>query len=119
MDDASLSEHEQRILQEIERNLAEEDPDFVRQVSEVRPPKDAVKLLRVGILGLILGFGLLLGYTTHVALGALGFLIMLAGAVAVGTGLRGVASGGRTPGSAFRTAIRRAEGRMRPRRRDQ
>ena len=46
-DEPSLSDHEQRILAEIERNLAQEDPDFVRNVSEVRPglcPECGVRL---------------------------------------------------------------------------
>ena len=54
-DEPSLSDHEQRILAEIERNLAAEDPDFVRNVSEARPTKNRRKLLRLSILGVILG----------------------------------------------------------------
>jgi hypothetical protein len=118
MDDPSLSEHEQRILEEIERNLAAEDPDFVRHVREARPSRDAVRLLRFGILGLLVGLGLLLGYTTHLALGIVGFLVMLAGAVGIGTAVRSLASSGRSPGSVLRDALKRAEGRMRTRRRD-
>lgn len=118
MDDPSLSEHEQRILEEIERNLAQEDPDFVRHVSEAGPSRNTARLARLGVLGLLVGFALLLGYRTHLALGILGFLVMLASAVAIGTSMRSVADSGRGPGSALRDVWKRAEGRMRPRRKD-
>lgn len=116
MDESSLSEREQRILEEIERNLAAEDPDFVKRAGDASPPKDAVRFLRLGIVGLIVGFALLLGYTTHLAFGLLGFLVMLGGAVGVGTSLRRLSAAGRTPGAAFRRVLKRAEGKMRPRR---
>lgn len=113
MDESSLSEHEQRILQEIEQQLAAEDPDFVRNVREVGPPKEVVRMLRLGILGLVVGLGLLLGYTASIALGIGGFLVMLAGAVAIGTSVRRLANAGRSPGAAFRKLLKRAEGRVR------
>lgn len=118
MDESSLSEREMKILQEIEQQLAEEDPDFVRNVREVGPPKEAVRMLRLGILGLIVGFGLLLGYTVSIALGIGGFLVMLAGAVAIGTSVRRLSSAGRPPGAAFRKLLRHAEGRVRRPRRE-
>ncbi len=119
MDEPSLSEHEQRILQEIERNLAAEDPDFVRQVREVTPSRNAVRILRLGILGLVVGLALLLGYTWHVALGLVGFLVVIAGAVAIGTSVRQLSQSGRSPGTAFRSAWDRAQGKMRRRGEDE
>ena len=118
-DEPSLSDHEQRILAEIERNLAAEDPDFVRQVSEARPTKDSTRLLRLSILGLIVGLGLLIGYVSSVALGVAGFVVMLASIVGIVTSVRNLAAVGRAPSFLFRDALRRAEERMRPRRRDQ
>lgn len=117
-DEPSLSEHERRILAEIERNLTAEDPDFVRQVSEARPAKDATRILRLGVLGVLLGLALLLFNTTSVALGVLGFLLMLASVVGIVTSIRHLSSVGRSPSSAFRDAWRRAEERMRSRRRE-
>lgn len=118
-DEPSLSEHEQRILAEIEKNLAAEDPDFVRHVSEARPTANASRILRLSILGFIVGLGLLLGYTTNLALGVLGFLVMLASVVGLVTSGRSLASVGRLPSTMFRDAWRRAEDRMRSRRREQ
>jgi hypothetical protein len=118
-DEPSLSEHEQRILAEIEKNLAAEDPDFVRQVSEARPTAQASRILRLSALGLVAGLGLLLLYTTQLVLGLLGFLVMLASIVGIVSSVRTLAAVGRSPSTMFRDAWRRAEDRMRSRRRDQ
>jgi len=117
-DEPSLSDHEQRILDEIERNLAAEDPDFVRHVSQARPVRDAGRLLRVCIVGLVVGLGLLLANNVSVVLGILGFLVMLASAFGIATSIRGLTSNGRSPSSVLRGALKRAEHRMRSRRRD-
>ncbi len=118
-DEPSLSEHEQRILAEIERNLAAEDPDFVRHVSEAKPSTNASRILRLSILGFIVGLALLLGYTTNLVLGVLGFCVMLASVVGIVSSVRGLAAVGRSPSTMFRDAWRRAEDRMRSRRREQ
>ncbi len=118
-DEPSLSEHEQRILAEIERNLAAEDPDFVRQVSEARPARNASRTLRLSILGFVVGLGLLLLYTTNIVYGAVGFLVMLASVVGVVSSVRSLAAVGRSPSTMLRDAWKRAEDRMRTRRRDQ
>src|SRR5919109_2306399 len=117
-DEPSLSEQEQRILAEIERNLAAEDPDFVRQVSEARPTAHASRILRLSALGLVAGLALLLGYTTNLALGVLGFLVMLASVVGIVSSVRTLAAVGRSPSTMLRDAWRRAEDRMRSRRRE-
>lgn len=118
MDEPSLSDHEQRILEEIERNLSQEDPDFVRNVSEARSTKASSRILKLSILGFIVGFALLLAYTSNVVFGVLGFLIMLASVVGIGTSVRDLASTGRSPSTVLRDAWKRAEGRMRSRRDD-
>lgn len=118
MDEPSLSDQEQRILAEIERNLAQEDPDFVKQVSAARPVRVAGRLLRLSILGLIVGLGLLLLYTVNLVLGIGGFLVMLASAVGIAAAVRDLAKSGRSPSSVLLGALRRAEDRMRSRRRE-
>jgi hypothetical protein len=117
-DEPSLSEHEQRILAEIAKNLEAEDPDFVRQVSEVRPTKESSRLFRLSVLGLIVGLALLLGNSTHLLLGLLGFLVLLGSVVGIVTSARNLAAAGRSPSGLFRDVLKRAEDRMRPRPKD-
>ena len=117
-DEPSLSDHEQRILDEIEKNLAAEDPDFVKHVSQARPQRDAARILRICVLGLVVGFGLLLANSVNLAFGVLGFLVMLASAFGVATSVRELATSGRSPSSVLRGAWKRAEHRIRSRRRE-
>lgn len=115
MDESSLSEHEQRILQEIERSLAAEDPDIERRLRTVDPNRDR-RLMRLGVVGLIAGLVLMLGFTRELAFGVVGFLLMLASAVVIGTAVKQMSVS--TPSRAVRSAWRRAEDRMKPRRKD-
>ena len=117
-DEPSLSDHEQRILDEIEKNLAADDPDFVRQVSSARPVRHAGRILKLCIGGLLVGLGLLLLNNVNLAYGVIGFLVMLASAFGIATAVRELTSHGRSPSSVLRGAWKRAEHRMRSRRRD-
>ena len=114
MDESSLSEHEQRILQEIERSLAAEDPGIERRLRQADPHRDK-RLLRLGVVGLLAGLVLMLGFTRELAYGVVGFLVMLGSAVAIGTAVRQMSSAARP---SVRSAWKRAEDRMRPRRKD-
>lgn len=118
-DEASLSDHEQRILNEIARNLEAEDPDFVRNVSQARPVRDTRRLLGLSILGLVLGMILLPFTPFKVVIGVAGFFLMLVSIVGIAAAIRERSSGGRSASTMFRDALRRAEDRMRPRRSDQ
>jgi Protein of unknown function (DUF3040) len=73
-----LSDHEQRILAEIERRLLEEDPKFAHQVgSSFRA--HLARRLKLAVAGFLLGLIVLVaGFVEYVALGVAGFLIMLA-----------------------------------------
>jgi Protein of unknown function (DUF3040) len=74
-----LSDHEQRILAEIERRLLEEDPKFAHQVgSSFRA--HLARRLKLAVAGFILGLiVLVVGVTlNYVAVGVAGFVIMLA-----------------------------------------
>jgi hypothetical protein len=73
-----LSDHEQRILAEIERRLLEEDPKFAHQVgSSFRA--HLARRLKLAIVGFVLGLiVLVVGFVNYVALGVAGFVIMLA-----------------------------------------
>ena len=74
-----LSEHEQRILAEIERRLLEEDPKFAHQVgSSFRAHLG--RRLKLAVVGFILGLVVVVSSTffENVAIGVAGFVIMLA-----------------------------------------
>jgi Protein of unknown function (DUF3040) len=74
-----LSEHEQRILAEIERRLLEEDPKFAHQVgSSFRAHLG--RRLKLAVVGFVLGLVVVISSTflENVAVGVAGFVIMLA-----------------------------------------
>jgi hypothetical protein len=93
-----LSEHEQRLLDEMERSLYQNDADFVAKVggTRVRPSYRAVVL---GILLAVVGIGVLLtGVLVQViVVGILGFALMLVGvlvAITPGRARRAAAAAG-------------------------
>lgn len=77
-----LSEHEQRILEEIERNLVSEDPKFARG----RTPRfDPSRRTKLGGLLFVVGIGILLIFfaTQEILVGVLAFGAMVTGIVLV------------------------------------
>lgn len=83
----ALSEHEERILAEIERQLAEEDPRFARRSR--RSTGGAVARLRLAVALGVVGVVLIALLTFDALLGALGFALLLA---AVPLGVRAAAA---------------------------
>lgn len=85
-----LSEHEQRLLEQMERALYAEDPKFASSLQ--RPTfKGASKgRLTIGVLVLLAGLGLLVtGVAVKIApLGIVGFIAMLGGVVLAFSGAR-------------------------------
>jgi Protein of unknown function (DUF3040) len=81
-----LSEQEQRLLDEMERNLYQNDADFVATVGPRRPRsnyRSVVIGVLIGVLGIIT---LIVGVGIHLAVvGVLGFLIMFAGVLIAAT----------------------------------
>lgn len=75
-----LSEHEERILAEIERQLAHDDPRFVARARRSRHTGRHRLPLAIGVF--VLGLACLLGLVVHIALGFVGFALMF-GAVVV------------------------------------
>jgi hypothetical protein len=75
-----LSEQEQRLLEEMERSLYQNDADFVATVSS-RRGKPNYTVLLIGVLISILGLAALLtGVIVHQPIvGVLGFVIMFGG----------------------------------------
>src|SRR5438552_16003207 len=73
-----LSEDEQRILKEIEANLTVTDPKLVQQVSDTTLYRHSARMIKWAIVGFLLGFVLLITtFTSVLALGVIGFAIML------------------------------------------
>ena len=74
-----LSDHEQRLLEQIERALYAEDPKFASTVSSTDLRTHARRRVRRAIVLLVLGLGALLGGVVSgtIWLGVLGFCLML------------------------------------------
>jgi len=80
-----LSEHEQRLLEQMEKALYAEDPKFATSLRSSPGARAARGRAALGVLGLFAGLGLLLAgvATTIIALGVLGFIVMLVGSVII------------------------------------
>jgi hypothetical protein len=74
-----LSEHEQRLLDQIERALYQEDPKFASTVRATDLRTHMRRRLRRAALVLALGFGLMLAgvVTPNYAVGIAGFIVMV------------------------------------------
>ena len=82
-----LSEHEQRILAELEESLARHDPRFVERVQSesVR----ATRRCRWAVVGFLVGLAVLVAfYSESVGVGLLGVAVMFASAVVFEHNLR-------------------------------
>ena len=90
-----LSEHEQRVLQELEQALYQEDPAFADRVRQENVYRYAGRYLKWSILGFVVGLAVMLVFfTTSVFLGFLGVLIMFASLVSFWTNLRRMGKAG-------------------------
>lgn len=74
-----LSEHEERILAEIERQLVDEDPRFVARARRTRDRRP--RRLTWAVAGFVLGLLLMFGLVVHIALGFAGFALMFTAVV--------------------------------------
>src|SRR3954468_19574360 len=81
--DVPLSEHEQRLLEQIERALVDDDPKFASSVRTGDRRLKARRKMQLGALLVVLGLAVLVGgpVPRSVPLGALGFLVAFGGAV--------------------------------------
>lgn len=123
----ALSEHEQRILDQIEQSLYAEDPKFKAAVKKSSRRTGSARHLQGAIALVIVGLAVLVGgvWLQNVIVGVLGFLIMFAGgalgvrAVQSGAKLRGgppAAGGGGKSSAADKSTMKdRIEDRMRRR----
>lgn len=85
-----LSEHEQRLLEQMERALYAEDPKFATSLRSASGARGSRMRAALGVLGVLVGLGLVLaGVASSVAaIGVVGFAVMLAGAIAVYSAFR-------------------------------
>jgi hypothetical protein len=80
-----LSEHEQRLLEQMEKALYAEDPKFATSLRSTPGARAARGRAALGVMAVLSGLGLLLVgvATTIIAFGVLGFVVMLFGSVVV------------------------------------
>ena len=85
-----LSEHEQRLLDEIEQALYAEDPKFAASVRSARRPSRTRRTALLCIFGVVLGLGLVLVglLTTVIALSVVGFVLVVGSCGYAATALR-------------------------------
>ncbi len=86
-----LSEHEQRLLDEIEQALYAEDPKFASSVRSARPRNRTRLMLVLSAVGVLVGLAVVIVglATTLTFLGVVGFVLIVASCVAGATALRG------------------------------
>lgn len=87
----ALSEHEQKLLDEIEQALYAEDPKFASSVRSARPRSRARTQLVLSVVGVIAGLAVVIGGLAAkiVPLGVVGFVLIVGSCVAAAAALRG------------------------------
>ena len=76
-----LNEHEQRILEEIERQFYEEDPKLAQTVSGASLGSVTKRRHRIAVVVFVVGLIVMLGsFTTSAVIAVVGFMVMLAAA---------------------------------------
>ena len=95
-----LSEHEQRLLEQIERALVDDDPKFASTVRTSDRRQKARRKVQIGIGLVVVGLVVMvIGVLKFWPVGVLGFLLMFGGAV-LGVLNYTAATGAVDPGSA-------------------
>ena len=95
-----LSEHEQRLLEQIERALVDDDPKFASTVRTGDRRQKARRKLQLGIGLVVVGLAVMvIGVLKFWPVGVLGFLLMFGGAV-LGILNYKIATGAVQPGTA-------------------
>ena len=113
-----LSEHEQRMLEQIEKALYAEDPKFAHSVRARDPRVHYRRRVILAVIGFLLGVGLLVAgiIMKYIPLGVAGFLVMLTSAMwaltswrhMTGLGPRGAPASAPTPARKRRSRDRPA-----------
>jgi predicted phage tail protein len=74
-----LSEQEQRLLEEMERNLYQNDADFVATVSGPRGRPNYTQIVLGSLMAIAGVVALIVGVNFHPLIGVVGFALMLGG----------------------------------------
>ena len=92
----ALSEHEQRLLDEIEQALYAEDPKFASSVRSARPRSRARTQLALAVCGALAGLAVvIIGLATKlIPLSVLGFVLIVGACVVAMNALRGPRASG-------------------------
>ena len=85
-----LSEHEQRLLEQMERALHQEDPKLASTLRQGSDRNVNGRQVLLGSVAVVVGLAGLLGgvMTTVVVIGVVGFLLMLSGPLFIGAAFR-------------------------------
>lgn len=76
-----LDDNEQKILEEIERQFYDEDPELARAVERIeRPSRVGVRL---SLLGVIVGLVIVIAYVSNTWVALLGFALLVASATSL------------------------------------
>lgn len=108
-----LSEQEQRLLEEMERNLYRNDADFVHAVGGVRGRRPNYRAIVLGVLLAVAGVGsLIAGVALQLLIvGIIGFALMFAGVlIAITPSKRGAAAAAPAEPSAQTAKAKRSGG---------
>ena len=92
-----LSDREQQILAEMEKNLVDEDPSFARGSLQTQAPERAdARGIKLGAFIFILGIAALVGffYSGNLIVGVVAFGAMVGGIVVAGSSLRALFTSG-------------------------
>lgn len=90
-----LSEHEQRVLHEMEQALYRHDPGFVSRVRDENVYRYAGRNLRWSVVGFAAGLAIMIAFfTTSVAAGFIGVAIMFASSIGAAINLKRMGKAG-------------------------
>ena len=84
-----LSEHEQKILAELEESLSKQDPKFAKSVRETNIYAHSLRQIRWSLVAFVAGLVILVAFFSQVTLvGVVGVAIMFAAAVVIERNIR-------------------------------
>lgn len=90
-----LSEHEQRVLHELEQALYHDDPAFADRVRRENVYRYAGRYLKWSVVGFVVGMAVMIAFFTRsVAIGFVGVLIMFTSLVTFWTNLQRMGKAG-------------------------